>query len=50
MCRQNQLWGCVLMAFGLGVLVGAWITKGFFSFCFGFGLVVLGLCVLRRRS
>ena len=50
MCRQNQLLGCALMAFGVGVLVGSCITKGFFSFCFGFGLVVVGLCVLRRRS
>ena len=49
MCRKNQLFGWILMAFGWGVLVGSWITKGFFCFCFGFGMMVLGCCILRRR-
>lgn len=49
MCRYHQLWGWVLVAFGWGVLVGAWISKGFFCFCFGIGMIFLGLCVLRRR-
>lgn len=49
MCRLNQLWGCILLAFGLGVLVGLWIEAGFFAHCFGFALIILGGCVVRKR-
>lgn len=49
MCRQNQLWGCILAAFGLGVLIGVWIEGGFFAHCFGIGMIFLGCCVLRKR-
>jgi len=49
MCRQNQLWGCVLMAFGLGVLIGSWIDGGFLPGCFSFGIIVLGAGVMRRK-
>lgn len=49
MCRQNQLWGCALIAFGLGVLVGLWLEGGFFSHCFGFGVIFFGFSMLHRR-
>ena len=49
MCRQNQLWGCMLLSFGLGIFVGMLLESSFFSCCFGCGLVVLGLCVVRRK-
>lgn len=49
MCRQNQLWGCVLMAFGLGVIIGILLQGGFFSGCFGFAMLILGFCVARRK-
>lgn len=49
MCRQNQLWGCVLLAFGLGVLIGVWIEGGFFAHCFGFALILLGCGILRKK-
>ncbi len=49
MCRQNQLFGCCLMAFGFGVLLGMCLESGFLCGCFGFGLVILGFCVLRKR-
>lgn len=49
MCRQNQLLGCALMAFGLGVLIGLWLEGGFFCSCIGFGLLIFGFCVLRRK-
>lgn len=49
MCRQNQLWGCLLMAFGLGVLIGLWIEAGFLAHCFGFVLIVSGCCVIRKK-
>ncbi len=49
MCRHNQLLGCILLAFGLGVLIGIWINGGFFAHCFGVGMMVLGWFVIRRR-
>ena len=49
MCRQNQLWGCMLLAFGLGMLVGLWIEGGFIAHCFGFGFIILGLSVGRKK-
>lgn len=49
MCRQNQLFGCALMAFGFGVLLGMCLESGFLCGCLGFGLVIFGFCVLRRR-
>lgn len=49
MCRHNQLWGCVLLAFGLGVLIGLWIESGFLAHCFGFALIVLGIGVAKKK-
>ena len=49
MCRQNQLWGFALLSFGLGVIVGMLLESGFFSICFGCGLVILGFCVMHRK-
>lgn len=48
MCRQNQLWGWLLCAFGVGVLVGLWLEGGFWAHCFGFGMIVLGVAILRK--
>lgn len=41
MCRKNQLCGCALMAFGLGMMVGLCLESGFF--CFLIGLIIIGL-------
>lgn len=49
MCRQNHLWGCVLMAFGLGVLIGTWLDGGFFCNCFGFVTIIVGCGVIRKK-
>lgn len=49
MCRNNQFWGGVLTAFGLGVLMGIWIESGFLAHCFGFALIIGGLCVCKKR-
>lgn len=49
MCRQNQLLGMILMAFGLGLLFGLWIEAGFFAYCICGGLVLLGCVSLRKR-
>ena len=49
MCRRNQLWGVALLAFGIGLLVGAKIGSGFFCICFAFGLVAFGFSVWRKK-
>ena len=48
MCRQNQLYGSCLLMFGVGVLVGTWLSSGLVCHLMGFGLVVLGVCILRK--
>ena len=50
MCRQNLLYGGCLLAFGLGVLLGAWMKSGFVCNLIGLGLIGLGVCVLRRHG
>lgn len=50
MCRQNQLLGCVVLAFGLGILVGLWLEGGFIAHCLGFGLIVLGCSVAKKNA
>lgn len=49
MSRHNQLCGCALMAFGLGVIVGMLLEGGFFCSCFGLGTLILGFCIMRRK-
>lgn len=49
MCRRNQLLGWILLAFGLGLLVGKCLESGFLSTVVGIGLIVIGFCVMRRR-
>jgi hypothetical protein len=44
-----MLYGGCLFAFGLGVLVGTWLRSGFVCHLLGFGLILLGVCVLRKR-
>lgn len=48
MCRHNQLWGCALIAFGIGVLIGLWVEGGFLAHCLGFGVIVIGCSVMRK--
>lgn len=49
MCRQNQLWGLLTIAFGLGILVGLWLESGFFPYCIALGLLFLGYNIVRRK-
>lgn len=48
MCRQHVLWGCILIAFGVGFLIGSWVEGGFLSHCFAIGIAVVGLSMLRK--
>lgn len=49
MYRQNRLYGCSLVTFGIGVLVGIWLKGGFWAHCFGLGLVFLGVRMCCRK-
>ncbi len=49
MCRRNQLWGCMLLAFGVGLLIGLWIECGFLAHCFGFCMIAVG-CALGKKN
>ncbi len=42
MCRKNQLCGSSLITFGVGILLGNWLSSGFLCFCMSFILVILG--------
>ena len=49
MCRKNQLYGCGLIAFGLGLLLGDCFSSEFAGFCVGVALVGVGLwCVSKK--
>ena len=48
MCRQNQLWGIALIAFGAGVLLGIWLEGGFLPTCFALGIGFVGIGFVRR--
>lgn len=47
MCRKERLWGCAMACFGAGLLVGSWVETGFLFHCMGFGLVIIGIGMLR---
>lgn len=49
MCRHNQLYGCMLLSFGFGILVGTWLSNVFWCHCLGIGLMLFGLAVCRRK-
>lgn len=49
MCRRNQLFAFLLIAFGVGLLVGLWLTSGFVCGCLGVGSVVCGLLLIQKK-
>ena len=49
MCRQNQLFGCILLGFGLGMLVGLCLEGGFLCSCLSIGLVIGGFYLLSKK-
>lgn len=49
MCRKNHLHGCCVIAFAVGLMVGHSLESWFLC-CFGaLGLIVLGMCIMKRR-
>ena len=49
MCRKNHLHGCCCLFFGLGLILGHCVSSWFVCCCGGVALLVLGLCIMRRR-
>lgn len=49
MCRWNQLWGYLLMAFGMGVLVGTWLENGLFCHLFGLLAIFGGIGICTKK-
>lgn len=49
MCRKNQLCGCALITFGIGLLIGTWLDSGFFSFLIGVGITSLGFWCIGKK-
>ncbi len=49
MCRRELLCGFMLLAFGLGMLIGIWLEGGFLCHCVALGFVVAGGCICRRK-
>ena len=49
MCRKNQLCGCALLTFGLGLLVGMCLESGFFCFFVGIAIMCLGCWCMKRK-
>lgn len=48
MCRRNLFFAGILIAFGVGLLVGSCMESGFISFAVGFGVIVAGFFFLKR--
>ena len=43
MCRRNHCWGLMLVAFGLGLLIGQCLESGFW--CASGSIVIIGVVV-----
>ncbi len=50
MYRHHQLWGMTLVAFGVGILVGTWISAAFFCHFIGIIALISGYCILRKNK
>lgn len=49
MCRRQHLLGCVMLGFGIGLMIGHCLTSGFLCLCGGMVFVILGFGGMRRR-
>ena len=49
MCRKNHLRGCLLLGFGLGLLIGQCLESWLLCTCGGIGLLILGFCILGKK-
>ena len=49
MCRRNQLYGWILLSFGLGLLLGKCLEGGIIATFIGVAIVFAGLWVMRQK-
>ena len=49
MCRRNQLLGCVMLGFGLGMIIGYSLESWLLCTCGSVALLVLGFGSLRGK-
>lgn len=49
MCRQNQLFGWILIAFGIGLLIGVGLESGFWTCVLALASVILGFWVMKKK-
>lgn len=49
MCRKNQLCGCALVTFGLGVLIGSCLEAGIFCFFGAVSVICLGCWCMKKK-
>ena len=48
-CRKRYLHGFCMIALGIGILLGTWISSVFLCVLLGLMLMTIGCCVLRGR-
>ena len=49
MCRRNHAWGMMLMAFGLGLLIGQCLKSGFWCSAGAIVIVGVGFSIIRQK-
>lgn len=49
MCRRNKMWGLILIAFGLGLLIGQCLERGFWCSAGSITILVVGISVMRQK-
>lgn len=49
MCRQFELWGWILIALGIGLLLGTFLESGFVQLCIAIGAIAAGIMVMQRK-
>ena len=49
MCRRNHCWGLMLMAFGIGLLVGQCLKTGFWCYAGAVVIMGVGFSVMRQK-
>ena len=49
MCRRQHLLGCIMLGFGLGLLIGRCIDSWFWCVCGGMVFAIIGFCGMSRK-
>ncbi len=49
MCRRQLVFGWILLALGIGLLLGNLLRSRVIQCCLGIGLIVAGFCLLRKK-